>query len=459
MVTNPTRKSFLDNLVNSSTITPDSRNFLIGALDPFHDFEYTAKGVPDMFAGNSVIQFLKRQVTISKPAGLAAGKNWDCHICTFPLLDTRAFSNYSASYSNFVQSDPTVVHMQLGTVSVLSGESGTPLLPDGATWNPVAYTSQGFSPSDNGNEFSLQRIAGIGYEATNTTAELYLNGSVTCYSQPQEIQDNWMQYSASEVFGAHNVGRLPPVNITQANSNINSVTWAAKEGCYVPVRMDLADTKFQLASAKVLAFKSVDSTGDDQSPAIVMDGDSTGSNTPVFASEGYRLAGLETCGSYFTGLTPETTITLTIRFIVEVAPTPANQTLISIAKPAAEYDPAALVLYTRAVRELPPATMLKNNADGDWWKVISGAIRTAAPLLGTMGPTAGIVGKLAVGAVNGIDFARHSVNTVRNSQEYKDLKEASRQAKEQLMAKRAQKQAAKKKPASGTPVKGSLPRK
>lgn len=416
-------------------------------MDPFHDFEFTPKGLPDTFAGNTVVQTIKKQINIAAPASLADDALWDCHICSLPILDTV---DASAGFADFasITPNPVSVASKLGTIVVNTALSGQMTFPDNnVVFAPTNFVSAAYSPSDGQNTFSMQRIYGGGWEVTNTTADLYKNGSVCVYSQPQEITDNPLDDLSSGGSFIAQLARMPPGTLSQANSNVNSVTWAAADGCYVPLRLDVADAKFRQATCKPLVFLKGDDTSGTDYPVLYQNFSFPApADGPLAHSDvGVRSAGLETVGSYFTGLSKQTTLTLTIRFIVEIAPTPSNQTLISLASPSSEYDPAALALYTRAVRELPPGTPVKNNADGDWWKIVSSAVKMAAPAIQAAGPMGAVVGTLAKGAVTGIDIAR---NIARNP-EIKKMREEIRLNTQKLREEKKKKKAEKKLPDPG----------
>jgi hypothetical protein len=284
----------------------------------------------------------------------------------------------------------------LGTVNVYAVPSGEPTLPV----EPIPFVVnanaeyRAISPCDNGNAFSLMRIIGGGFEVHNDTAELYKKGSVTVYNQPTELQDAPLRVgldgAAPNSFGIVRKSRLPPGNVSTATANVTSRTWEARDGCYVPFQLDVTDLKFQQATGQGLVMPAIDTSLDfgyqTQTWGTELDLLAVGPTFTFRSDSPIRYAGLETVGAYFSGLGPETVLTLDVRFIVEIAPTPANTTLISLATPSSQYDPQALVLYSKAVRELPPGVKVNMNAAGDWWKLISDAARKVAPVIKTLGP-------------------------------------------------------------------------
>lgn len=417
----PTRKSYLDTLVQQKIIKPTSRDWLTGALDPFHDFQFNPQGLPDQFSGSSVVQFIKRKVSILPPAGLAADAKWDAHIFTAPLMKTMDGKPIGVAPGYWT--DPDLFTAAIGTVNVHVVPTGQPSLPNEF---PIPITlpfpgRQTISPCDDGNDYSLMRLIGGGFEIHNDTADLYKNGSATVYAQPSAIELDHGVFGIDGIdpgyatgLGVWNKSRMPPSTISEATSNVNSITWSAADGCYVPFLLDIDECDFRQASAVPFAMTKVDSSVDfySVSPAYgtALQLGPFGALAPVLVPAApVRMASLETCGAYFTGLSSQTSLTLDVRFIVEVAPTAANTTLVSLASPSSEYDPDALVLYSRACRELPAGVKVSMNAGGDWWRIVSGAINWAAPIISKMGP----YGAAAAGVAKGVQVIGDTVATHR----------------------------------------------
>ena len=421
----PTRHSYLDKLVNEKFIKPSSRDWLTCSLDPFHDFQFTPAGLPDQFSGASVVQFIKKKVSIVAPAGTT--DKWDCHIFTAPLMTSQTAHNYMASPASLTMYSTWT--SGLGTVNVYSVPAGTDTMPNGAASAlPAASLATCYSPCDDGNAYSLMRLVGGGFEVHNDTAELYLNGSVTTYSQPTDLEDTFGSCQIGANYGAvlTTRARIPPYNVSQATSNVSSMTWSAKEGCYVPFIIDVESCKLQQAISNPLILCTTDSSnpGYGAAPALGVETDLfTYGTTIVGRSDApVRFASIETNGAYFTGLTKETVLTLDIRFIVEVAPTPINTTLIALASPSAAYDPEALALYSRAIRELPPGVKASMNAGGDWWRIVSGAINYAAPIIARLGP----YGAGAAAIAKGAQAVGDTVQQRRNEKRVKEVEEGRR---------------------------------
>lgn len=417
----PTKSSYLDTLVAGKAITTDSKDWLTGALDPFHDFNYSPEGLPDQYSGSTVVQFIKRKHTIVAPSTLADGQKWDCHIYTAPIM-TSETALAALHNPGYIGVPNTSLTRGLGTLNVCRVVSDANTVYDSGNY-------ANFSPCDNGNDFSMMRIIGGGFEVHNDTAELYKNGSITVYSQASESCSRFVTADRGlelDMVGVAQQARLPPVTIAEATSLVNARTWSALDGCYVPFILDVRQSEFQQATASPLILNKVDSSAayGALTTALVTNFERVNAeSTALRATSPLRSAGLETVGAYFTGLTKETVLTLDIRFIVEVAPTAANTTLTSLASPSSRYDPTALELYSRAVRELPPGVKVSMNAAGDWWRIVSSAIRLAAPIVSKMGP----YGQAAAAAAQGIQAIGDRVLEQRLNKKIEKIEKAEKE--------------------------------
>jgi hypothetical protein len=115
----------------------------------------------------------------------------------------------------------------------------------------------------------------------------------------------------------------------------------------------------------------------------------------VMAANTDRDAHIETSYAHFSGLAHDAVLQLVSIFIVEIAPTPANITLLSMASSSALYEPKALELYSRMLTQLPPGTKVGNNASGDWFRTV---LKTAGMVASAIAP---IIPNPAVKAIVG----------------------------------------------------------
>jgi len=89
-----------------------------------------------------------------------------------------------------------------------------------------------------------------------------------------------------------------------------------------------------------------------------------------------------TSGAYFTGLSLQSTLTVTGNFYIERFPSQLETDLVILAKPSPGFDARALELYSHALSGLPPGVMVKENGLGDWFMDTVGKVAGfAAPIL------------------------------------------------------------------------------
>jgi hypothetical protein len=103
-------------------------------------------------------------------------------------------------------------------------------------------------------------------------------------------------------------------------------------------------------------------------------------------------------GAYFTGLSPQTTLTVDVRWYIERCPTIDEPSLVVLATPSPVYDPIALKIYSEAVHGLPVGVPVSENPLGEWFNKVLMGVSRYAPLIGAalspMHPAAGQIGSL-----------------------------------------------------------------
>jgi hypothetical protein len=174
---------------------------------------------------------------------------------------------------------------------------------------------------------------------------------------------------------------------------LDSRSWKAADGAYVPLRLNLSRMGFSQAEASPLVMPVIDSSADytlksaiGTRLASLSTGAASGVSMFIYSEDPTRFAAYDTVGAYFVGLSLDTVLILDIIFLVEVAPTPANSVLIGIAKPPPRKGNNVFKLYDDLLRELPPGTPVGNNANGDWWRFISKAVDFLSPVISKLGP-------------------------------------------------------------------------
>jgi hypothetical protein len=412
------RTNILNKLETYKELTPDGKNWLIQALDPFHDVEHPLRGYPDEDGAKTLIQRVNKTFSVTAP-GVGP---WDCHIATLPTLESGMFPAWTTPVGP-VQAQSTGYYNRgiggFGTyadnfryapVVINSVDAGLPTYPNSLT--PMVVPDQHFVTFD---EFLVgaTRVVAAGFEVHNTTPDLYKSGSVVVYRMPQETQiaapwsnqtfDSGGSHYNSFITNTAYVSAMPPAFATDALVYAGSKQWEAAEGCYVVETM--STTKNPLAVRL-------------NAQRLFVDGPLT-AVTPMFGSFGgplYNTVGdtilgisanqynpiqpspYNTSGAYFTGLTPQSVLTVTVTYYFEMAPYD-NTLLETMAQPSAAFDPLALEIYSHITASLPAGAKVCDNASGDFFRSILTMISDIAPIAGLIAaPFVGAAGP-AIGGI------------------------------------------------------------
>jgi hypothetical protein len=92
-----------------------------------------------------------------------------------------------------------------------------------------------------------------------------------------------------------------------------------------------------------------------------------------------------TSGAYFTGLSPQTKLTLTLRVFIEVFPAAGNP-LVPLAHPSNPYDAKALQCYQEIMSHMRSGYRVDDNDFGDYFKKAIHAARVVGQVVTPMLP-------------------------------------------------------------------------
>lgn len=376
------RRNIFDRYVAEGRFGADASDFLIAATDPYHDFKHPIAGYPDGSTSQSAVLCVKQQLVVSVPAGITA--NWDCHICTSPYWNADGtpleFSDRQISDLTGELSSPasgTFAGPGAGLItinSVLPGQDTFYTLPG------TTSTFNGLSPPATTGRGALRLIGG-GFEVTNETAELYINGGVTAYTIGSNLMKrksctfnpvNGSYYIDTPGCASNHIG-----SVASAYSIPGAVTWEAKHGCYVPFVLDGGPRPFENPDATTFV-QMTDFDGLDATNRVRSQRNINAYN--AVPSKSVYLSRIAHSGAYFTGLNNNTVLRVTAVFYLEVIPTTVggSSALIPFLTPAAARSDAALVLYQEIMAAMPPGTQKGNNDAGDWFRDISRKAGVAA---------------------------------------------------------------------------------
>jgi hypothetical protein len=120
-------------------------------------------------------------------------------------------------------------------------------------------------------------------------------------------------------------------------------------------------------------------------------------------------------GAYFTGLSAESALKVTMRYFVEVFPQPGSA-LVPLAHPSCPMDMKALQCYSEIMREMHAGYPVRDNAAGDFFRKAASVVRKvsakAAPWLKAIGSIPGVPGLAASAISGGLQHAENIASTV-----------------------------------------------
>lgn len=372
-------EKLMNRLVSEQKITPQGKDWLVAAIDPFHDSQLDSlEGWPDVECGASVVYCVKQSVQIKKPVLTDTG-NWDCHIQLWPMMASGTFAASIGRQSNVINTAP----FPRGLTPV--GSMGGLLISgvaSGGAWNPidnvggcVKITQMTLDPSYTSGS---GRLIGIGFEVHDTTAELYKQGACTVYRMQANNRDpsTYTVYNESTSPSTPFNGsypatpvRLPPTTQQQAMLIQGSRQWDSEQGCYVvgafcseenPAICNTATTVTIPVTAVADQDGQLNTTGlYTQLPYNIFNG------SPAFVP--LRVHPIHQSGAIFSGLSPNASLTINLNVFYEAFPGPEDAKTLVLAKPSCKYDPCVMELYSRLVQELPVGVPVSENGLGDWF--------------------------------------------------------------------------------------------
>jgi hypothetical protein len=248
----------------------------------------------------------------------------------------------------------------------------------------------------------------MGFEVINTTAIINKQGLVTSYRVPnqnrltstQVIAGDWIISAAPPPRGVYDLlwpmlsmfSGGPPGTIAEAVSYAGTTQWQASEGSYTVCAFDTAANTLAAGGLNYRSFVNNDvfqlaASAAPTNPTGVGTATSTYTfignvitSAPSFWSQPIPF---DISGVMYTGLSPSTTLTVNVRYYVEIAPhryDPNFGQLVFSATESAAFDRQALDTYNTIVRSMPAAVPHSMNPGGEWWDKIAAAIKSVLPV-------------------------------------------------------------------------------
>jgi hypothetical protein len=410
----------LDALEASKRLTRQGRNWLIAALDPFHDTDLALDGYPDVLTASTVVQLVKEQIQIAVPTtgagAVATNNNWDCSIVLAPCLLPTTYAGTAPISATGVYSTgqaALTTPITYGGLTYGAGPQGANMWASTGNLNPaVTYATLNPIQYVKGSG----RVIAMGFEVVNTTAEINKQGQVTSWRLPSRWTPSTVQFTYATtppvtVPNTFQYSRLPPPNIANAQLLFGSRSWSAAEGAYVVSRQNSTENITQLPGNFNTCFTLDDNAAATATNII----DALGPATASASNFSDWLLPYDISGVHFTGLSYSTSLTVNVRWFFERIPGPLETDIVVLATPSAPYDPLALEIYCQCLRDMPPGVMLKENPFGEWFSDVLGKVADWAPTIGKV-LTPFFPGAGAIGTVVGMGARAGSTAVAQASQ-------------------------------------------
>jgi len=390
----------------------DSKDWLIAALDPFHDYQYDCEGLPDERTAPSVVQIHNSQLTLTAPSS-SLGGNWDASVVFTGFNSSNVIESTGGG---MVAMDSSVLHpyfsgsvsagTPMGTLNIWAGGAGATM----ATGLPSLVSGETNLALNGIQNADRCRLIGCAFEITNTTSDLYKQGSLTVAQLPDSADDpiNVCYYDGTSPttrnFVQADRGPVQASTLKPLLAVPGSNTWPAADGVYVVPRLT------QIPKTTVVYGQATSTVGVSSRVPILY-----GTDGRIATPEPYSTYNLTVSGApqkvplflpyapnyftpvqvYLTGLSNPTTLVIKLRMIVEYFPA-LTSTLLPLATPSPAYDPKVFALYSAIAAEAPYAVPVGQNAGGDYFrkilKVAGIGLQWLSPIFGPAAPAASMVG-------------------------------------------------------------------
>lgn len=391
----------------------------MACLDPYHDDQLRLTGLPDVRSNPSVVQVHNQSYTLRRPSEVDEDSNWnasvvftgfDSQIDNVPELgqSTTPFAlKYTLNSLGAVTQGEGIVNTKnkFGTVNVLAGLDSEVLsyavnpstLPANRPPPKVRHAFGSMIGSDRG------RLIAIGIEVHNNTAEVYKQGSVTTAMLPENLSDVSDVMYVDVVDQTATPQRAPSgwrsvqcdsaASLAHTTADLIAIptagTWRAADGVYMIPRLGSVPTN---ASRPGSSSRGIIAEDDETYPNnahyyfMPYPSKVVGTNPALPEFSGLTRNHFTPMQSFFSGLSPQTSLTITVRTIIEYFPD-IDSPLLALALPSCSYDPYSFVEYSRIVKKAPYAVKVDMNAMGDYFRIISRIIKETTPVFSSLFPS------------------------------------------------------------------------
>jgi len=387
----------LGRMVATGMVSQEAVEWLLQTMDGFSDEDREAVGYPDVSTTKSLVQLIQTTCQINVPGTLST--NYDAIVLFIPLTPDLSTNGPLYKPTTMTLNVPTTT---FGVTQTMCGGWVCITGPPGFAFDPVAIpaatscvvnTTCGIPVGPYQN--SPTRIVSSSCEVYNTTAEIYKQGSVTVCSSSNAPRETYYisgTTAAVNFLAPCTTIPAPPQQTADIQLYPGSLTWDAAEGIYMNARVNNFDNPFfyPLASNCGMLF--------DASPDENFTGNGDGWFCQAIQTTTAAPATFSSCGILpfdvticrFSGLSNNSTLTMTAKYVLESAPDNYSQTYIPLMRPASEYSSQVFDIYAQAIKHMPVACKVGENSLGSWFSQVLDVVnRYALPVSSAIGSALG----------------------------------------------------------------------
>jgi hypothetical protein len=367
-----------------TSISKDGQDWLVLALDPFHDLQRPIEGLPDEMSSSSFVRCHVQSTTLS-----ANAEGDKFRVVFTGYHGPQSARNIVTSADNLstfgvggFETAPIIVHKATAAQEPAFSSVG------------AAYLKLGTTPDST----TASRLVAIGLELTDITQVYNKQGTLAAArcTGPTDWVAMATQYSEGEWSHPH-FAREPGFPKTKALASLTPgyLEWEARKGVYVTPRFQKPEFPSRFYSDG-----QTDASLNNDEHLFMMQEIQAESNVwklfsrydrtseiGHFALPGLVHSGFEPCCIFLEGLDASSTFRLVVRTYVEYFPDVSSAVAISSTSPSPSYDPLAFRAYHEAAIRLPIGVPVSMNEKGDWWKMVKGTLGTVTKLGVSMAPS------------------------------------------------------------------------
>lgn len=387
-------------------LSQHSQDWLLSAVDPFHDFEHPIEGAPD----HAVSRSYTRKFTQSGTVGVAAADQ--SILIRFNGYHGSGDANFYASgTNNLLEVSPLEVGKTFAPIQVFRAAVGS--TNSMASYNAGTSNSQlKFYTCQVGGVPS--RLCSLGIEVTDITPALYKKGTIYACHANGEVQNGHYICNSSLVVSAATVGfvRKPvsPFSAPQIANMPGSYVGQAAKGLYLQARLNVIQPPRQ--TSDVSSDASATKGSRNEHPVLTEPGATTPSDArTVFfyptCNAGDDIAGNVSWTAFDhrtswsdSGFTPfsilidsvaaESLFKIVVKATVEYFPQVTHPFECGLATYSPPYDPLAFALYHEIMRQIPAGVPVSMNPGGEYFRMLVAAAKRVGYALQSASPYIGM---------------------------------------------------------------------